>query len=677
MTLQTSLQNIPDELRSYPQWVCHDAAKRPINPHTGQLADVSDASTWATFDQARAAAEAGQAVGIGFVFTASDPFVGIDLDVPEGGNPSEGQQRIYEAFHTYAEQSPSGRGLHIIAKGRVAEGGVRNSALGVEVYSAGRFFTFTGNAVRKEPIADCQPLVDMLCAQIAPNRDAVQGEVIDPCPAPQISDNALRERVCESETNRDNYEGRASDWSAAYFALICAVCLFSSDEAQVRRVVMASRLVQDAPPKGREARAQKAERLWAKEYASAARRGAQERQERALGIDHGRQVAQSLLTGWKVQDGAALSSRFRVQHVSDIEAREPDFIVGDLIEARSCVVVFGTPGSGKSFVTLDVAACIASGREFHNKEVQQGCAVYVAGEGGAGIKRRLQAWSKHTGEPLDKTKPLFVIQSPIEMLNAADVNAACDAIAEATAAFNIKVIVLDTLARNFGDGDENSTGDMNRFVTAVGRMIERFACTVIVVHHSGHGDNSRGRGSSALRAAADAEFRVEKEHDTVTLTHTKAKDAPESAPMKFSLESVEIGTRTNGEPFTSAVLIERETQTVQTTKLTPSQQRAMKAFDDAVKDAGRFADDGSFIGVHRDDWRKAFYRIATQDNDDSKSKAFRRACTDIVDKGELEVSDDVFRHAGQFAWLKNQAVTDTRTAGQDTDITGHVQSARP
>ncbi|MGR3551656.1 AAA family ATPase [Pseudooceanicola sp.] len=104
------------------------------------------------------------------------------------------------------------------------------------------------------------------------------------------------------------------------------------------------------------------------------------------------------------------------------------------------------------------------------------------------IKRRLQVWSVHTGEALDKSKPLFVIQSPIEMLNALDVSAACDAIAEATGEFGIKIIVPDTLARNFGDGDENSTGDMNRFVSAVGRMIERFGCTVVVVHHSWHGD---------------------------------------------------------------------------------------------------------------------------------------------------------------------------------------------
>ncbi len=160
-------------------------------------------------------------------------------------------------------------------------------------------------------------------------------------------------------------------------------------------------------------------------------------------------------------------------------------------------------------------------------------------------------------------------------------------------------------------------------------------------------------------------------------THTKAKDAPESEPIRFSLESIELGTRKNGEPFASAVLIEREEQVTRAIKLTRSQQRAMKAFDDAAKEHGQFADDGSFVGVHRDDWRAAFLRIATQDNDDSKSKAFRRACTDLVEKGELDVADDVFRYVGTFAWVKNQAVTATRTAGQDTDIAGHVQMARP
>lgn len=97
------LKNIPEELRSYPQWICHDAAKRPINPHTGRLADVSEPATWGAFDQACAACDAGSGVGLGFVFTENDPFTGLDLDVPEGGTASPLQQQVYAAFPSYAE----------------------------------------------------------------------------------------------------------------------------------------------------------------------------------------------------------------------------------------------------------------------------------------------------------------------------------------------------------------------------------------------------------------------------------------------------------------------------------------------------------------------------------------------------------------------------------------------
>lgn len=390
----TQLQNIPEELRSYPQWVCHDAAKRPINPHTGQLADVTDPTTWGSFDQARAIAEAGKCAGIGFVFTESDPYTGIDLDVPEGAAPSAGQQRIFDAFNTYAEQSPSGRGLHIIAKGRVADGGVRNSALGVEVYSSGRFFTFTGNVVRREPIAECQPLVDALCDEIRPNREAGASEIPDPCCAPQISDEALRERVCESDANREYYKGDVSDWSAAYFALICAVCLFSSDEAQVRRVVMASPLVQDAPPKGRETRAQKAERLWAKEYASAARRGAQERQERTQAVEHGRQLAAGLSGQLAratapeiVQGDNPVRSRLRSartlqhRHFPAIRWAVPHVLPEGL------TIFAGVPKVGKSWFALDVARAKADGDMVLGQECERGDVLLLALEDN---ERRLQ-----------------------------------------------------------------------------------------------------------------------------------------------------------------------------------------------------------------------------------------------------------------------------------------------
>lgn len=120
-----SLEAFPEELRNWPrpQWVSHNAAKELINPHTGRLASVSDPSTWGTPDQVFAAVCAGIGVGGGFVLTDDDPFAFIDLDVKPGEHPTEEQKAILAYLApSYAEWSPSGRGLHIIDKGSVPSG---------------------------------------------------------------------------------------------------------------------------------------------------------------------------------------------------------------------------------------------------------------------------------------------------------------------------------------------------------------------------------------------------------------------------------------------------------------------------------------------------------------------------------------------------------------------------
>lgn len=131
-------ENIPQELRSWPQWVCHDADKRPTNAHTGQPASVTDPTTWATFDEACRAQAAGKGVGIGFVLTDRDPFTCIDLDdcIGPGDVLSPPAQEIGQGFDSWTERSRSGRGLHIWIKGKVPGGGRRIP--GVEAYSEGR-----------------------------------------------------------------------------------------------------------------------------------------------------------------------------------------------------------------------------------------------------------------------------------------------------------------------------------------------------------------------------------------------------------------------------------------------------------------------------------------------------------------------------------------------------------
>ena len=147
------IENIPKQLTERPQWVNWrlqmrkgELTKVPYTPHTEQRASTKDLMTWRAFEEAVASYEAGDAAGIGFVFSSADPFVGIDLDKcrdPESGVVAPWAQKIIERVQEgYVEISPSGSGIHIIVEGTVRDGGMRKGK--VEMYSRARFFACTG-----------------------------------------------------------------------------------------------------------------------------------------------------------------------------------------------------------------------------------------------------------------------------------------------------------------------------------------------------------------------------------------------------------------------------------------------------------------------------------------------------------------------------------------------------
>ena len=121
---------IPHELRDRPQWVIWRSTERadnpkptkvPINAQTGKSASTTDSTTWSSFDVALASYHKCQGDGIGFVFTTDDPYTGIDLDNchDEAGQLVSWAQDIVSRFDSYTELSPSGRGRHIIIRGKL------------------------------------------------------------------------------------------------------------------------------------------------------------------------------------------------------------------------------------------------------------------------------------------------------------------------------------------------------------------------------------------------------------------------------------------------------------------------------------------------------------------------------------------------------------------------------
>jgi len=158
-----SFENIPEELKALTQWVCwslQDRAgkkvKLPINPRSGKLASATDPSTWSTYDQAVKSSV--NFHGIGFVFSDNDPYFGLDMD-------GHVDMELIGFMDTYAERSQSGKGAHIIGRGKVGAG-KRNTAY--EVYDRERYFIMTGNVITAKPIRDCQQELDSFMSHLFP-----------------------------------------------------------------------------------------------------------------------------------------------------------------------------------------------------------------------------------------------------------------------------------------------------------------------------------------------------------------------------------------------------------------------------------------------------------------------------------------------------------------------------
>lgn len=146
-----NVAGIPSELRSRVAWVGWRPSKVPVNVRTDCNASCNDPSTWNTFEQALEWAEE-TGCGIGYEFTASDPYTGIDLDGvrdPDTGTIEPWAQDVIDSLNSYAEVSPSGRGVHVLIRGTVP--GARCRAGSVEMYSKARYFCVTGRRVPGTP----------------------------------------------------------------------------------------------------------------------------------------------------------------------------------------------------------------------------------------------------------------------------------------------------------------------------------------------------------------------------------------------------------------------------------------------------------------------------------------------------------------------------------------------
>lgn len=256
-----------------------------------------------------------------------------------------------------------------------------------------------------------------------------------------------------------------------------------------------------------------------------------------------------------------------------------DQLVEDLVLQGGMVVVYGESNSGKSFLMVDLACAIGSGQQWLGKRTVAAPVMYVAGEGSESIKLRVLAWRQHHG--VDPR--LAIVPVAVNLLDPkADVARVIEACKQVAAHYGAPVgmIVVDTLARAMGGGNENAAEDMGAVIANADAIRIATGAALAFVHHAGKDTAKGSRGHSSLKGATDTEIEVTA--DDSTRLHcariTKQRDLSsrgEEFTAKF--QAIEMGRDQWGKPVTTCVVLHSDE--AMPAKQAPSSRAKAKELD--------------------------------------------------------------------------------------------------
>jgi hypothetical protein len=354
------------------------------------------------------------------------------------------------------------------------------------------------------------------------------------------------------------------------------------------------------------------------------------------------------------------------------------WLIKNVLEVGGLAMLVGESGVGKSFVVIDMAVSVALGEAWLGSAVVQGPVFVIAGEGHSGFRNRLRAIEKHRNRSLTHA-PLFFSNAAISLIDPRSVIEARAAIEKMETMHGAPaLIIIDTLHRNAGGADENSAKDISAVLKEIDSKLRVFgkSCAVLIVHHSGHGDKARARGSSSLYGAMDTELMLKKNgQDTLTLSVTKQKNHEAMRDITLKFETVdleEIGE--DDQPLKSRVVVKSDAAggTSQGKRLSGARfigyrelEKLLVVGQEPPKELQReLAGLCPQVVVHKRDWLRACVNAGiSPKNKDAARKAFNRMFNDLNAAGVIKVWKELVWFSSTPILL-NQTGVDIGT-GQD------------
>jgi hypothetical protein len=613
-----------DDFGDKPRWLAWrnenrdgKVTKVPYAPQGGK-AKANDPKTWSTREAAermagRIANGSGGGVGI-MLGDLGDGTVlgGIDLDacVGDDGASTAWADAILAAVPSYAERSPSGKGIKLYFRlptemarpfldriGVQADAfGCRRSPLGengtnhgpaVELYFGGRYFALTGDRWPTAPddIALIEQTALERLAEAIPNK---------PTPA-------------APSTTRGKGEGDNSR-SAAAFRLGKRMAASGKTYAEFAAAVSTDpEIAAWHDEKGTRYDDRELKRIWEK---------------------------------------VAVPRPIELIRYEDLTPRlDSRPLVKGILEREQTSLMFGDAGTGKTFLALDIGLHVAAGRDWAGRRVAAGGVVYVAAEAGRSIANRVAAWRQEYGLDI---LPFAAVTSPVDLChaNSGDLGRLIAAI-EAEG-LDLALVVIDTVSRVMAGGNENAPDDMGALVRALDQLRDELRCHVLAVHHRGKDPKKGGRGHSLLHCAVDTEVEVSrgKAGDIFFASVNKQRDGAAGGYVAFRLESVHLGEDGDGEPVTSCVVrpVAGASPSKPASTLPAKAKLALELLTIEIEKNGEVPPQADAIPantrcVAESVWREACYSggISGSDKPEAKQKAFKRAEADLLDAVRIGV----------------------------------------
>ena len=341
--------------------------------------------------------------------------------------------------------------------------------------------------------------------------------------------------------------------------------------------------------------------------------------------------------------------QFELMPLEDIELdTRAQWLIEGLMPSTGLHVLYGAPGTGKSFLALNVALHVAAGLPWAGCRTRAGGVVYVAAEGGSNFRNRVVAAKRDLG--LSDVPFWLVTKAP--RLGGPGFKSEVDELVAAIRRQKAspKLIILDTLSRSVEELNESSSQDVMTFVRDAEELSAAFGALVMPIHHTGKDESKGMRGSSALHGSADAEWAVSRRTDGkgCTLSVEKMKDGPDKGRVSYELRDFDLGRDDEGSRIGTCVA--RVYAEAPEEASSPAPRAAGATQDDIVLALaklliaieGRGDERGGSKATTRSRLLECIATAGVFPTADAKyrSKILRRALDSLAAKGAVTLDDD-------------------------------------